>query len=140
MNKTMFKKIIINNLLFLLIEILFLFLTSIGIFDSLQASNTGTIFSFDSNFFFISHLVIVIILSVVAYKRYYGGITFVNLTKCFLFSFISMIGILSILLSMLPAFSTIRVIPSIIISFVLISLLISFIITHFKGGKIIREK
>ncbi len=132
MNRTIFKKIFINNLLFLGAEIFFLLLTSIGVFDFLQAANTGAMFSFDANFFFVFHLFILVVLSIIAYKRYDEKITFANLAKYYFFSFISLMVMLSILLSMLPAFSPIFVILVTSIFFGLISIFISFIIINFK--------
>ncbi len=140
MDKDMFKKIIVNNIIFFIIEIVFLSLILTGTFDSLMSPNNGAMVSFDLQFFLISHLIVIAILVVIGYKRYNNDKTdIVRLTKYYLLSFATLILVITFFLSY-PKYSPMFVITYAILIFSLISFAVSLVISYFHKTKNVSKR
>jgi len=142
MDKIILKKILINNVMFFLIDLLVLGLIIFGVFDSIFSSFApGVPFYIPIAPILLWRILVLASSVLIAYKRCGNStLNLKELIKYYAFSFISQIIITSITFSMFPAFSPFIVIFLTIILFSLISFCISFIIINFHKTKNVRKR
>ena len=142
MDKVILKKILLNNAMFFLIDLLILGLIVLGVFDSIFSSFApGVPFYIPIAPILLWRILVLVPSILIAYNRYGDNkLDLKKLTKYYAFSFISQIIVTSVIFSMFPAFSSFLVIFLTIMVFISVSVSISFMIVNLQKRNFPKNK